>query len=317
MIETILKSRKFRFIIKVIIPRPLIFKIWGSLAKIRARKARAAFEESPQSPPWLQPYMLGKLQQNHQVATPWTDTPDILKKRGTEHAKYLLKLMHNEPNSFLDLGCGRWARACWALRKLGKSAVGIDIAEVFDEESKSEGVQFLQADAECLGFKDETFDCVFSYASFEHFANPESVLQEAIRVVKTAGYIYLNFGPLYMSPMGLHAHYIISVPYCQFLFQPEVLQQFANERPLETIDFHNKRHVETIAFDTLNRWSLEEFRSLWDHYRDRLQIIKYYEHPIISDLDLIAKYPSCFKSKTDNFDNLIIDSIEVLFKKIR
>ena len=73
-------------------------------------------------------------------------------------------------------------------------------------------------DAANMQFEDETFDFVFSYDAFEHFASPENVLLEAIRVVRKRGYIYLEFGPLYYSPYGEHAYRSITVPYCQFLF---------------------------------------------------------------------------------------------------
>jgi len=32
-------------------------------------------------------------------------------------------------------------------------------------------------------------------------------------------------------------------------------------------------------------------------------------------LDMIVKYPSCFNSKTDCFDDLVVEGIEVLFPK--
>jgi hypothetical protein len=71
-----------------------------------------------------------------------------------------------------------------------------------------------------------------------------------------------------------------------------------------------------INFNHINGWSLEDYRKLWELYSHLLKKIKYSEVFDISHLDLIMKYPSCFKSKTKNFDNLITSGIEVLFKKI-
>ena len=130
------------------------------------------------------------------------------------------------------------------------------------------------------------------------------MIREAIRVVKRGGYIYLFFGPLYMSPFGLHAFESITVPYCQFLFPKDLLEDFVNGKGLKKIDF-----------DQVNRWSLEDYRKLWSQYSHRLQRIRYYEVPSPFELDLIVKYPSCFKSKTKSFDNLVVWAIEVLFRK--
>jgi len=155
-----------------------------------------------------------------------------------------------------------------------------------------------------MQFEDETFDFVFSYDAFEHFAAPENVLREAIRVVRKRGYIYLEFGPLYYSPYGEHAYRSITVPYCQFLFQKKLLNDFATQHELEPIDFS---HV--------NGWSLASYRKLWHRYSQILKRIHYAEKLNLSHLDLIRAYPSCFKSKSGNFDNFIVASITVLFQK--
>ncbi len=306
MLRAILENEKIRFIIRKVVPRSLILKVWSLLSKIRAKRVRAVFEKSPSSPAWLPAEMLVELQQKYPIRPTAKYDPDSRRERGIERAKNMLNLVHDTSiNTFLELGC--WdGMVCWALQKNGKSTVAIDNrAEGFDERARSEGVKFVQADVSSLGFKDESFDFVFSYASFEHFADPAAVLKEAIRVVRTGGYIYLNFGPLYMSPWGLHAYDVIGIPYLQFLFQPEILQEFVN-----------KKHLGSIDFKGVNGWSLEEFRNLWNRYADRLKIIKYYEFPDIFHLDLIARYASCFKSKTEIFDNLVIESIEVLFRKV-
>jgi len=192
------------------------------------------------------------------------------------------------------------------LQRRGKRTTSIDIrSQGFDERAINEGVNFLQIDAAHLAFGDEHFDFVFSYDSFEHFPAPDLALREAIRVVKTGGYIYLDFGPLYMSPMGFHAYDVITVPFCQFLFPKEQLKEYAGARELGTIDFSQ-----------VNGWSLEDYRKLFDSYLYRLRKIVYYELLDVSALDLIQKYPSCFKSKTRCFDNLIVPIIKVLFMKI-
>jgi ubiquinone/menaquinone biosynthesis C-methylase UbiE len=160
-------------------------------------------------------------------------------------------------------------------------------------------------DASVLQFKDEKFDFIYSYNAFEHFLEPEKVLKEAIRVVKKKGYLFLSFEPIYTSPWGLHAWKTIPIPYCQYLFPEMLIDEFSNKKSLH------------LRKSQLNKWSIEDFRKLWVRYSNRLEIVKYDEFININHLDLVMKYPSCFKSKTDGFDNLIVKKVSVLFKKIQ
>jgi ubiquinone/menaquinone biosynthesis C-methylase UbiE len=163
-------------------------------------------------------------------------------------------------------------------------------------------------DAHHLQFKDETFDVVFSYSAFEHFTNPEMVLQEAIRVARTGGYIYLKFGNTALSPFGAHLNPQITIPYCDILFAKDSLQKFANSKGLGILDFNAH-----------NSYTLEDFRKIWIRYSGRLKRIRYFEVPVLDNscIKLIEKHPSCFRSKTRNFDNLINSSVHVLFQKTK
>lgn len=162
----------------------------------------------------------------------------------------------------------------------------------------------MQMNAVDLKFEDESFDFVFSHDAFEHVGSPEDVLREAMRVVRKGGYIYLDFGPIYYSPFGEHAYESIPVPYCQFLFTREMINNFAIQKGLQTIDFN---HV--------NGWSLEKYRRLWNKYSHVISKVRYYESIDLSHLDVIRAYPSCFKSKSNYFENFIVDNIKALFIK--
>ena len=155
-----------------------------------------------------------------------------------------------------------------------------------------------------LAFENDSFDVVFSYDSFEHFSDPASVLSEIYRVTKPGGCIYLEFGPLFLSPMGLHAYRQITVPYCQHLFSEQTLVDFLAEENLEPLDFTH-----------CNGWSLVQFRNLFDSYSNKLTKEIYLETANYDHLKLIENYAPIMKSKTDYFENLIADSIKVLFRK--
>lgn len=78
----------------------------------------------------------------------------------------------------LDLGCGPRDQAP-PLEYLGFKYVGVDY---------SNSAADLLVDAHSLPFADSTFDCVFSYAVFEHLHNPFVAFSEVVRVLKPRGW---------------------------------------------------------------------------------------------------------------------------------
>lgn len=292
------------------VPRPLLIKGWAAYCRFRARKARRAFQEASGMPTYLDLDVLDTLQRSYSpVQWDYPYDKESLARRGQNRAQMLLKLVadgQEELHCFLELGA--WdGMCCAALEQMGKETTGIDIrAGGFAGEAARSGVDFLQMDAAALGFEDGSFDFVFSFNSFEHFHEPDRVLSEAVRVVRPGGYIYLNFGPLYLSATGAHQFQTIHVPYNQCLFQKELLAEYADDAGIELVDF-----------SWMNEWSVDQYRQLWQEYGHRLKTILYHEILNADHVDLIARYPSCFRSKTDNFDNFLVACIEILLWKCR
>lgn len=77
----------------------------------------------------------------------------------------------------LDLGCGPRDQAA-PIEYLGHQYVGIDYSNTAAD---------ILADAHTIPFKDETFDCVLSYAVLEHLHNPFVAITEIERVLKPGG----------------------------------------------------------------------------------------------------------------------------------
>lgn len=302
-----------KIIIKKIVPEIVIFNlstiIFSIICRWKTRKARELFENAEAEPAWLTRDLLEDLQ----VKYPLPDKnyygydQESLNIRGQERSNSILDIINKSlkgSNNFLELGCNDGMVLYW-LKRNGHSATGIDIrSEGFDKRAIEAGVQLIGMDAAQLQFEDNSFDFVFSFAAFEHFADPESVLKETLRVVKKGGFIYLNFGPLYMSSAGLHAYYSITAPYCQHLFPKEMLLDFVSEKGLEYVDFNY-----------VNSWKISDYRNLWSKYSLKLEKIRYCEQFDLRHLDLIMKHTSCFRNKTNLFDNLIVSGIDVLFRK--
>ena len=300
-------SKRVRTVAKRVVPKPILFTAWNAYCRLKARQARAIFEQAGATPAWESLETLAELQTAYPLeALDYRYDPETLARRGEERALAMLFLVREKAESlryFLDLGA--WdGMTCAALQQMGKQTVGIDIRpEGFTDAARASGVTFLQMDAAAVGLADNSFDFAFSYNSFEHFPDPEQVLCEAMRVVRPGGYIYLNFGPLYYSPKGAHQFKTISVPYCQVLFTKEQLTEFAAAQG-----------IELMGFFWMNEWSLRQYRALWSKYAQRLRKAIYYETYTADHVDLIARYPTCFKSEGVDFEDFIVGYIEVLFQ---
>lgn len=303
--------RRLRQIIRKVTPRPLARAFWKVAFRLQPHLqfiiTKLIFRLARTEPTWLDYSMLERYQQKYQyqVFPPYNYDPTSREKRGKERAENILNLIPGgNANTFLELGCGD-GMACYALQRLGKTTVAIDIqSRGFDKRAVSAGVQFYQMDASHLCFKDESFDVVFSIDAFEHFPQPETVLKEAIRVVRPGGYIYHQFAPLYMSALGAHLFRQITVPYCHLLFPKDLLKRFADSRNLGYLNF-----------DQLNGYTVEDFRRIWRNQSHTVWRVRYCESRDNSHLDLIAKHPSCFRSKTNSFDDLTVGAMTVLFRK--
>jgi SAM-dependent methyltransferase len=297
-------------LVKYAVPKVVLTKLIAIRSDRKIKRAIRIFQRAPETPMWLGKDIMDALQKKY--ATPLANNDyyaeQNIELRGNKRALEIISLIPDAPekvNNFLEIGCWDGMVSC-CLQRMGKITTAIDNNSAgFDVKAVQEGVTLKQMDAAHLQFENESFDFVFSYDAFEHIADPELAIQEAIRVVKKGGYIYFGFGPLYMSPLGLHAYNLITVPYCHVLFPKEVLNDFVNTRQLGIIDYGQ-----------LNGWTLDDYRNLWDKYSGNLKRISYKEIRYYADIDLIMKYPSCFKSKTKNFDNYIVSAIEVMFRKI-
>lgn len=290
-----------------VLPRSTTVQLQGLKVALHRRElsaVEAALREAPQEPVHLDPAMLAELHDAYPEHEAYGYDPDTLAARGAARARELLRLPGAETAStFLEIGC--WdGMVSAAISSRGRNAVAIDNrSEGFDQRARDCGVDLRVMNGAALDFADDTFDFVFSYDAFEHFDDPAAVLAEMERVAKPGGRIYLRFGPLYLSPFGEHAYRSVKLPYCQVLFADDALNAFCRRRGFPEIDFG---HV--------NRWRMSEYRGLWMRH-PRLRPVIYREIRNVDHLDLVLRFPSCFRAATTDIDDLTVESIEALFEK--
>jgi ubiquinone/menaquinone biosynthesis C-methylase UbiE len=226
--------------------------------------------------------------------------------RGKNTANQILAMRSaGSAKDFLEIGCGD-GHIVGFIAAEGRSATGVDIdGGQFNQRYIKYGANLIRADASKLPFKDESFDFAFSYATFEHISDLDNVLSEVYRVLRPGGHLFVEFGPLYNSPYGLHAYYAVPVPYCQFLFERGMMDNYIEEIGQSP-----------IRYKELNGWSLNQYRELWNRFDTKFKRIKYREWSWLKNLDLIRQYPECFRGRVDNIDDLFLSTIQTLLQKV-
>ncbi len=105
----------------------------------------------------------------------------------------LKQLELSDKDRLLDAGCGSGLFTHLATRTSAE-IVGVDAAQGLLEWARRRNPQisFLQADLETLPFKDNIFDVVTGFNSFQYAGSFESALQEAERVLKPGGRLVIG-----------------------------------------------------------------------------------------------------------------------------
>jgi SAM-dependent methyltransferase len=227
-------------------------------------------------------------------------------KRGVERAMNLMdrfEIVRKPPLEIFEAGCGDGMTG-HALVYYGHSVLIQDIEDWRDMRAKV--VRFLRSDlCKKLPLSSDQFDIVYSYNTFEHLDDPSFALSELTRISRK--YIYLEFGPLYSSPWGLHAHRSFLMPYPQFLFsEPYLAEKFAL---FGIYDLGKKRN----ALQPMNRWSVGQFEELWNE--TGCSII--FSHELVDDshLDIIEMFPKAFQGRGLSLRDVTTQAIYIGFMK--
>ncbi|MBC19020.1 MAG: hypothetical protein CMJ74_02015 [Planctomycetaceae bacterium] len=287
-----------------------IVPTWA-VRRIRTQRAlsivKKSIAQAPDSPEWLDKSMLRQLMEDYDFPEAYGYDRERLEIRGKERAAEILDLPEgNKFKTTLEFGCGD-AMVSATLAKRNLRAIASDISNVrLDQRALAAGVDFRHGDAAGIDIESNIVDCVFSYNAFEHVHDPPAVLREMARITKPGGTIFLSFGPLYWSAFGEHAYRSIPIPFCQCLFPLSILNDFCREHAYDEID---PMHV--------NQWSLTQYRKLWSAISPQLKCISYRENPSVNHINLIQKFPSCFKNKALSPLDYIIGDIRIILRKKR
>jgi ubiquinone/menaquinone biosynthesis C-methylase UbiE len=109
------------------------------------------------------------------------------------YKKVLEQIELNEEHSLLDAGCGSGLFS-WLAIETGAQVTGVDAAPGLLEIARRRNPQnnFLEEDLESLPFKDESFDVVAGFNSFQFAGSFEKALLEAKRVLRPGGKLVIG-----------------------------------------------------------------------------------------------------------------------------
>ncbi|MCZ7645473.1 MAG: methyltransferase domain-containing protein [Planctomycetota bacterium] len=289
-----------------LVPKPLRAALRRAWNRLRARRARRAFQAAGAEPAWLPPEELPRLHARYPAHPSLDPGAGARRKRLEERMEVLAGLLRAfapPGREVLELGCGDGTLA-GALAREGWRVCALDVDSAgFDREARAAGVRFLKADAARVPLREARVAFAYSYNAFEHLADPERALGELARVLAPGGRAYLHFAPLYFSPWGLHAYEYVRAPYVQVLFEPAALQAFARglgEKP---------------RIPYVNAWPAARFRALFRAPPGRLRPLFLYETMDAGAVELIERHPACFKAKGVPFEEFVSSGFEVLFEK--
>ncbi len=101
--------------------------------------------------------------------------------------KMILKYSRNA-SVMLDMGCGEGTRLNHVVKK-GQIGYGIDLSKsaVKIAKNKFNHLNFIESNLEDIPYEDSKFDFIYSAFVFEHLDNPEFVIREGLRVLKSGG----------------------------------------------------------------------------------------------------------------------------------
>jgi ubiquinone/menaquinone biosynthesis C-methylase UbiE len=226
--------------------------------------------------------------------------------RGLERSGDLLKRAEfSAPGlKVFEVGCGDGLTG-YLLNCYGDVVTINDIEDWREERAKS--LPFIQGNiCEGLPIESNIFDLVLSYNGFEHISDPTSALTEFVRICKPGGHIYINFSPLYSSPLGLHA-WSFNMPYPQFLFSSAFIQ-----KQIERLGVSDLGRTSTCLQPT-NKWRLNQFRELWK--TEKCTVVFLDEDTDKRFLNVIENFPLAFRGCGLTLEDVVTNTITVLLQK--
>lgn len=225
-------------------------------------------------------------------------------EKGLDTIKFYLKYTTTDEmfkdKDVLDIGCGAAGKTIFYASRGVRKIVGVEILNKYKDAAEAlaekygmkDKFKFVCADASKTPFDDQTFDTIIMNDAMEHVDNPDLVLEECFRILKSNGKLYLNFPP-YNHPYGAHLSDAIGIPWVHLFFSENTLiktyKELVKDLPdgEERIKFRiDKRLDGTEYFSYINKMTIRRFNKIME--KSKFHIEYYKEEPLRN----IFKYPA-------------------------
>lgn len=139
-----------------------------------------------------------------------------------------------------------------------------------------ENIVLSYGDIRNLPIQNQSFDLIFSIATFEHIHDLETALQEMYRLLKPNGFIYSNFGPIWSGAVGHHLWCEIGdyklkftepSSFADFLKPHEHLLYSAEHLKQKLIPYYSETHINELIHQIyehphINRYTYADYRRI-------------------------------------------------------
>ena len=169
--------------------------------------------------------------------------------------KKLLSLISIPENSkVLDVGCASGSFLNMLSKQFNFEGYGVDISKNMIQQAQVSNptMHFETAISESIPFSDNSFDVMTTNLSYHHFENIQIFAQEAFRLLKPKGLIYIN--EMY-SPEFLRGFLNIFVPLspagCIKIFSPDEIINNFETNGFKKHSFTQSGIIQIITFQKL------------------------------------------------------------------
>jgi SAM-dependent methyltransferase len=174
-----------------------------------------------------------------------------------------------------DFGAGHGENLMMASEFQLNSATGLDYSDInynshineIDPEAFSK-IKFITLDLTKDNIGTDQYDIILSFNAFEHFQNPEVVIEGCYKALKKRGILYTEFAAFH-APYAIHRKIYTGVPYIQNIFSDDVAYDFfykvlkINE---EINRYTGVKISDRNPYPEINRWTQADFENLLLEY---------------------------------------------------
>ena len=220
------------------------------------------------------------------VAAPQTYEPSSL----TERSRTRLSAVHQSidlmDKRVLEIGCGHGFEVWMIAHNFSSEAHGIDVREYSAwEHLADERTHYHQADL-CVDnpFSPDFFDRILSFVVWEHISHPYRMLEEAHRVLKPGGLMWLRAN-LYRGAMASHRYREVYFPWPHLLFSDEVFEEF-----------YRRRGKMNVRAAWVNKLTWPHYEAYFERIGFKIRMVRFSGAPFDEEFytrfeDVLGRYP--------------------------